>query len=134
MKLARPLKIYALDENPFCLTLYEQLLRNMGNTDITCFEDKDHCLHALAHNPEIIFLDHNPEVMNGIEILKIIKRFNPDIYVVILSSHEDEYVKKTSLEQGAFHYIIKGENDMQEINMVMEKILYVKKMLALKSA
>lgn len=134
MKQDRHLKIFALDENPFCLTLYEQLLRNIGFTNITCFENRESFMPALTHNPEIIFLDHNPGNLNGIEILKSIKRYNPDIYVVFLSANEDEDISKNTLEHGAFHYIIKGKNDLKEISYVMEKILYVKKMLGVKSA
>jgi two-component SAPR family response regulator len=43
------------------------------------------CLEALINEPDIIFLDQIMGSVSGIDMLKAIKRFIPDIYVVLAS-------------------------------------------------
>lgn len=122
-------KIFVVDDDPFSLHMYEQMLINLGYSAVKTFESGTACLNALTEQPAIIFLDHSMELMNGIEVLKKIKRFNPDIYVVFLSGQEDVETAVTSLKFGAFDYIVKGDNDRDRIEKVLTKIQTVKEML-----
>ncbi len=69
------------------------------------------------------------ENLTGMEVLKKVKRFDPNIYVVFISGQEDIFTAVEALKLGAFDYIIKGENDIQSIEKVLIKIKNVKEML-----
>jgi polysaccharide export outer membrane protein len=69
------------------------------------------------------------ENLTGMEVLKKVKRFDPNIYVVFISGQEDIFTAVEALKLGAFDYIIKGENDITSIEKVLIKIKNVKEML-----
>ncbi len=129
MERKSSVKIFLVDDNHFCLNIYEQHLRNMGYNDLHCFDNGIDCINNLTELPDIIFLDHGMDIMNGVEVLKKIKRFSPDIFVVFISGQEDVQTAVDSLKYGAFDYIVKGTNDAGRIEQVLEKIQEVKIML-----
>ena len=122
-------KIFIIDDDPFCQGIYTQCLNNIGYTDINCFDNGQDCLNQLYQEPEIIFIDYNMQPLNGLETLKKIKRFNPDIYLVLISAQSDMQIAINSLKYGAFDYIIKAEDDIEKIKLVIYKIQQVKKHL-----
>ena len=60
--------------------------------------------------------------LNGIDILKKIKRFNPNIIVLFISGQEVIQVAVNSLKYGAFDYIVKKDFTEDKIRIAMEKV------------
>jgi len=129
METTKPLTIFLVDDDPFCGRMYEQHVRNLGHANVTLFNDGQDCLNRLTDQPDIIFLDYHMEPMDGLEVLRKIKRFSPDIFLVIVSGQEDLNVAVNALKYGAFDYIIKGDNDFEKITSVLTKIQDVMEML-----
>lgn len=120
------LNIYLVDDDKFCLNLYEQHLLNLGVEEIRKFETGYACLEQLIiEKPDIVFLDHYLPDCNGLEVLDKIKRFNPDIFVVFLTSQENVQVAVNALKYGAFDYIMKGDKDMDSMTAVIKKIIHI---------
>lgn len=73
--------------------------------------------------PDVVLLDIQMPVMNGVETTKALKRFNPEIRVVILTTfHDDDYIFD-SLREGAHGYLLKDappETIVQSIRAVFE--------------
>lgn len=122
METLQSFKIFLVDDDVFSLSLYEQQIRNIGYQDVTTFDNGTACLNSLTQQPDVIFLDHGMDILNGLEVLKKIKRFNPNIFVVFVSGQEDIETAVNSLKYGAFDYIVKGQNEIRKIGSVMEKI------------
>jgi DNA-binding NtrC family response regulator len=129
MDTTKQYRIFLVDDDIFCLNLTEQHIRNLGNTDITVFESGTDCLNHLESKPDIIFLDHQMDTLTGFEVLKKIKRFNPNIYVVMLSAQENMKTAVDSLKYGAFDYLIKGDNQEEKISDVLTRINEVQTLL-----
>ena len=123
------MKIFLVDDDSFCLNIYRQHLINIGYTDIALFAIGTDCINSLTQQPDVIFLDHGLEILNGIEVLKKIKRFNPDIYVVFISGQENIETAVTSLKYGAFDYIVKDGKELEKITDVLVKIQKVQQLL-----
>jgi polysaccharide biosynthesis/export protein len=123
-------KVFLVDDDPFYGLLYEKMLRQLGVQDITIYQDGQELINALTLHPEIVFLDHNMQNMDGLEVLKKIKRINPDVYVVFISGQESLSVAVDALKYGAFDYIIKGDGDQEKIAAVLEKIKTVRTKLS----
>ncbi len=134
MENIKNLKIFVVDDDPFCAELYKEHLMSTGYANITSYNNGQDCINNLTEQPDIIFLDYNMAPLDGLEVLKKIKRFSPDIYLVVLSGQEDMQVAINALKYGAFDYIIKGESDLAMINVVLQKIKNVMEMLEKKSA
>lgn len=129
MESTKRLRIFLVDDDVFSLSLTEQHIRNLGYDGITSFETGGACLNSLEQKPDIIFLDHNMDTLTGFEVLKKIKRFNPDIYVVMLSGQENMKTAVDSLKFGAFDYLIKGDHQEAKIADVLKRIEDVQALL-----
>ncbi len=133
MDLLRNLKVFVVDDNPMCRELYKQYLNNMGCTDIRLFGSGMACLNHLMQVPDVVLLDHHMEPMSGMETLNCIKSINPDVYVVFFSGQRDLQQNMDALRNGAFDYIVKGDNEENDLQEVMKKITEVMRMISTKA-
>lgn len=126
MKNKPQFKFFIVDDDIFCANVYEQYLLNQNFTDITHFSNGNDCLDNLHQNPDIIFLDHDMGDLSGFEVLKKIKRQNPNIYVVMVSGQENIMIAVDALKHGAFDYVVKDNAVCEKLTNIIDKIHYVK--------
>lgn len=129
MKPVEQFKIFVVDDDFFFQNLFRQHLENLGYKDVTLYSSGFDCLNHLYDKPDVIFLDHNMDNLSGYEVLKKIKRFNPDIYVVMVSAQEEIKPAIDALKHGAFDYIQKGNDELTKVRQVLVKIAEVKDLL-----
>lgn len=122
MKTKEAISIFLVDDDIFCLELYREVLTNLGYTNTTLFEKSTDCLNQLTLQPQVIFLDYQMDNLNGIDILKKIKRFNPNIIVLFISGQQNIQVAVNSLKYGAFDYIVKKDFTEDKIKLAMDKV------------
>lgn len=60
------------------------------------------------HKPDVILMDINMPVMDGIEATKIIKKRWPEIQIIILTTFQEVQYVKTALSHGAEGYLLKA--------------------------
>lgn len=75
--------------------------------------NSDECMAALnAEPPALLILDIwlKDSRMDGIDILKTVKRDNPDVPVVIISGHGNIEIAVAAIKQGAYDFIEKPFN------------------------
>jgi len=78
--------------------------------------------------PDIVFLDINMPVMDGLATLKKIREFNKDIPVVIVSAYVDDPRGRESYSYGIAGVFYKGD-DLSEGLTLLETILRTHKQL-----
>lgn len=122
-------QIFIVDDDKMTSSIYEQHLLNLGYENIKSFESGQDCINQLILEPQVIFLDYQMDYLNGLEVLKKIKRFNPEIYVVVVSAQEDMETAINSMKYGAFDYIIKGQSDLDRMKEVLLRINNVREQL-----
>lgn len=66
------------------------------------------CVQTLQ--PDVVVMDINMPVMNGIEATRLIKARQRLIFVIGLSMHSDEVVTKAFFEAGGDQYVTKGDS------------------------
>lgn len=72
--------------------------------------------------PSIVLLDYQMEKMNGMDILNEIKRIDPSIHVIMVSSQEKVNIALKLIENGAYSYIQKSSNDINQIDEIINRI------------
>lgn len=64
-----------------------------------------------TEKPDVIVTDISMPLMDGIELIKHIRHTNQEIYIIVLSCHDDfEYVKE-AMKLGANEYVLKNSLD-----------------------
>jgi DNA-binding NtrC family response regulator len=122
MKTNNKIKIFLVDDDLFCLNIYQQGIKNLGYVDVSSFSDGKGCIDNLNQRPNVVFLDHNMDNLNGFEVLKRIKSFDPNIYIIMVSAQEDIKTAVSSFKYGVFDYIVKGNNELKKIENVLLRI------------
>jgi DNA-binding NtrC family response regulator len=128
--LHKPQKVFLVDDDPYCLNLMKHVMKTNGYADVHTYSGGAACLNSLTEEPDIIFLDQVMGSVSGIDTLKAVKRFNPDIYVVLVSSQQQVQVAVDSLKYGAFDYIVKDEKLGLKVGVVLNKIMGIGALLA----
>ncbi len=129
MQLEKKDKIFLLDDNLFYLSIFQQHLVNLGYMDISTFVDPVSCFDKLNPPPDIIFYNLGLDFYAGLEVLKMIKRQNPDIYMIFTCGPGEVETVIQSLKYGAFDYFVRGDDDEKNIATVLKKINRVKELL-----
>lgn len=116
-------KIFLVDDDVLCLNLYSQFLKQLGYTNVHLFDNGNDCLAGLdTLLPEIIFLDYNMDDLNGMDVLKQIKKFDPSITVLFISGQEDIEVAVNTIKHGALDYVVKSSLSTEKMKKIMERI------------
>ena len=126
-------KIHLLQGNLFYSHMFKQNLINLGYRDIACFNTIAECLNHLDDAPDIIVYDYDVDFIDGEDVLKMIKKFYPHIYLVFSCAPEESGVVPKFLRHGAFDYFIKGENEMNAVEEILFNIHDGRKQLKKKS-
>ncbi|NNF01743.1 MAG: response regulator [Bacteroidia bacterium] len=122
-------KIFLVDDEEMNVELMKDALSSKYSSfEFTGYATGEECLKAMDQNPKIIFLDYwlnsqNQGAMNGLQVLKNIKKGNPDTEVVIVSSQDKIEVAVNVMKNGAFDYIIKGEGAFHRAQQVVYNII-----------
>lgn len=74
------------------------------------------------NNYEVVFMDINMPVMNGIDATRIIKHDFPEVKVIALTMYEDQKHVIEMIELGASGYIVKN-TDSLEIKTALLKVM-----------
>ena len=129
MQLKQLDKIYLLDDNMFYINIFQQHLVNLGYSDIAIFSSPGECRNKLNPPPDIIFYVHGENFLEGLEVLKMIKKHTPDIFMIFICGPDNAETVIQSLKYGAFDYFIKGVDDVKNIELVLKKIHRVRELL-----
>ena len=115
-------KIYIVDDDLFYAGVIADFLESKGYPRPKTFSTGEYFLDNLYTLPQIVILDINLPNINGVSILRRIKSFDPDIYVVMLSGQNDVVTAVNSLKYGAFDYMIKDEAAFKNLLDIIRKI------------
>jgi two-component system KDP operon response regulator KdpE len=103
---AAPLRVLVIDDEPPIRRLLRMGL-NVQGCEILEAPNGKTGLDLLAQNPDLVILDLGLPDIEGLELLKIIRKRNELVPVVVLSSRDDEPAKVQALDLGADDYVTK---------------------------
>jgi DNA-binding NtrC family response regulator len=115
-------KIFIVDDDVFFLNMLKQILENEGYKYVEIFESEVQLLDQIHQEPSVVFVDYNLETFTGFEVLKKIKRYNPNIFVVMVSSQDKIQTAVNALKHGAFDYLEKNIKIEKDLIQCLQKI------------
>ena len=125
--------VYMADNDiAFLKTMQEEFAGN-PELKIRIFETGEKCLEQMWQEPDIVVLDYflnslEKDPINGLEILKQIKRDYPALPVIMLSAQDNIEIAINCLKHKAFDYIVKSETAFIRLQKTITTILLFKKM------
>lgn len=124
--------IYVVEDNKVYNKLVVQFLNKNDFHNVKSFYSGKECAQAVkaGEKPDIIIQDYFMEGMNGIDVLKLVKKMNPATDFIFLTGNESTEVAVNSIKYGAFDYIIKDEVALDKAKDKINKILTIKQLHA----
>lgn len=120
---AKPLRALIADDSATMRQLLSAILESMGIVVIAGANDGQQALDlALATQPDLACLDIEMPRLNGLSALAQIKQAQPEMRVVMVTSHAESATVKQALLAGACGYILKPYQPEQVIS-TLRKIL-----------
>ena len=106
-KSVYPIKLLLVDDEVGYVNVLANRLSKRG-LQVTKTYSGTEALQALRKQDfDVAVLDLKMEDMDGIEVLKIIKKMDPRLAVIILTGHGSEQAAREGLQFGAFDYLMK---------------------------
>ncbi len=132
MQSDKNILLFLVDDDALFLKALEiEFMENTGSI-IKTFVTGELCLASLADKPDVIILDYHlnsidKEAINGLETLDRIKKFNPSIPVIMLSSQDKIEVAVNCMKHLAFDYIVKSETAFLRLQKAITAIFHNQK-------
>ena len=109
------------DEKRFC-TIKTAILKDNGY-QVTDIQDAGRTMEKLKSNRfDLVLLDLNIKNKNGIDVLREIKEFDPDIEVIMITGFADIQTAVKAIKLGAYDYLPK-ESSNEELLVKIDQAL-----------
>ena len=104
---AHPIRLLLVDDEVGYLEVLGKRLRKR-DFDVTTARSGAQAIRiARDHDFDVAVVDLKMEDMDGIELLKILRRMMPELQVIMLTGHGSERAARDGLSLGAFDYLLK---------------------------
>ncbi|MCP4146745.1 MAG: response regulator [bacterium] len=115
--------ILVVDDENLARTIMTEILQEEQHSVIPAKNGLD-ALEQLEKNPTIdmIVSDMNMPGMNGLELIKELKKRERDVPVIILTSNDQISIAVEALKSGASDYLLKDENIDRTLSLSVERV------------
>jgi two-component system chemotaxis response regulator CheY len=121
--MGRPTNALIVDDEPHVRAFVRVLLKQAGIDETWEAADGTQALAAVAaHNPQLVILDINLPMMNGLEVLQALHEQRPELPVIMLSSQSSMKTVMDCVKLGAVAYILKHSPPPEALKMLGEAL------------
>lgn len=112
--------VIIIDDHPLFSRGLAQLIETQNDFKVAGMaKNRNEALELLQKtSPNLTILDLNLGQEDGLELIKDILSFNPQIKILVLSMHNERFYAERALKAGAKGYIMKQEAESQVINAI----------------
>jgi DNA-binding NtrC family response regulator len=116
--------IFLVEDDPFYSTMLIELLKNAGYDNVKHVDNGLECLLQVYEDktPDLIIMDQQLGMVNGVEVLQKIRAYKPDLRVIFMSGQKDVKLAVQSIKQGAMDYIKKDEYAFENLLPLLKTI------------
>ncbi len=101
-------KILIVDDDKTVRDFLQRYLVQKGFTQVFSVGSGEEAISiAPAQDIKLAFLDVKMPGLNGIDVLRALKKIKKDIGVIMITGFPEEEVTKEAIKEGAYDYIIK---------------------------
>jgi len=111
------------DDDEKTTIFLEQILMKKGKHKVTQVKSGEECLKHWNKSIDIVILDYQLPNLNGHEVLKRIRKMDPNAVIIIATGHSNESLVIDSLRYGAYNFIKKPYDINYLLSTVEEGII-----------
>ncbi|MCD4828057.1 MAG: response regulator [Candidatus Cloacimonetes bacterium] len=116
-------RVLIVDDSPFMISLLRSLFEKAGHEVVAEAADGIHAyMEYEKHKPDMVTLDLNMPLLNGIDTIGILLESFPDANIIVISSEQNRDTITDCIKKGANHYIIKPVS-IEKIKTAVTKVL-----------
>jgi response regulator RpfG family c-di-GMP phosphodiesterase len=120
--MTNELRLMIVDDEPINVMLLEEIAKDMGHNPISFYVPKEALEWAKINTVDLILVDFNMPVMNGLDLLKEIRVSHPEIMSIMITANADNALKLEALELGVNDFLTKpistAEFELRLRNMI----------------
>ncbi|MGM0408442.1 MAG: response regulator [Bacteroidota bacterium] len=122
--------IYVVEDSKGYNKLITEYLKEKNYTNVKSFYSSDACIQSVKSGdyPDIVLQDYYVDKLNGVDILRKVKKLSPRSEFILLTGTENTEVVVNSIKYGAFDYIVKNEFAFDKVGDRIKKIIRIKKL------
>ena len=112
--------IFIVEDNLMYQQLIARELESMGG-QLFFYTTGEHCIANLCRRPSIVVLDYNLDgLINGLETLEEIRKFDPSIFVVLFSSQKEVFSCENQRKYGGFDFLEKKDHSFSLLKQLLQ--------------
>ncbi len=100
-------RILVVDDEIAIVDVLKSFLEDKGHKVFTAFDGEEAVVSAKQERPHLILLDIYLPKLDGLEVLKAVRKFDESVGVIMITAFREEQTAKEALSLGAFDYITK---------------------------
>lgn len=117
----RDTRILVIDDEPMQITSIKSFLQRRNYTVFTANSGPEGLEIVREGHVDLIISDFRMPEMNGLGVIREVKKINPEIPVVLMTAYTDIDDAVQVLKEGAYDYLSKPI-DLEELEMIIQKI------------
>src|SRR5688572_24978389 len=115
--------IFLVEDNEMYSMVLDYILTKYRQCKVIRYNTAEECLHDINMNPDLVIMDYYLPQMNGLEAIKKIKQYNPEISVIALTGQNDIDVVKELLDAGVNKYFQKAKDPIEKVCKAIDNML-----------
>ncbi len=124
-KITTRIKVLLVDDEKGFLNVLSNRLSKRSIYSTKAFSGTEAIQILRKNDFDVVVLDLKMEDMDGIEVLKIMKKMAPELPVIILTGHGSQTAASDGAEFGAFDYLTKPCELEELMDKINKAYLYV---------
>lgn len=116
-------QVFLIEDNPTEGFLLRLALSNIPNLEMTHFKTGGALIEQINEKPAIAIVDLNLPDINGLDLIKEIKKSSPDTKIIVVSAQRDVEVIATVQAEGTPYYLVKSDSVLKNLKVIVEGFL-----------
>lgn len=114
--------IHIVDDDPLYGKAIKKTLQVKKFENIVLFQSGEACIKELHEKPSLVILDFSLKTLNGLDVLRLIKKGHPSTKVVFLTSlDENKELQERCQKEGALGFFHKDQEGIKKLITWMKK-------------
>lgn len=116
--------IFVVENNKVYNHLVSEYIKKQGFLNVRSIISGEECVDLVKKGemPNIVIQDYSLDGMNGLDVLRKVKKLSPKSEFIFLTSNENMEVAVNTIKFGAYDYIVKDKMALEKVVYKMRKI------------